>query len=87
MRAALLHGPHHRRNIPFVEQYRKSGVFDFLGCCFRYCRGISLLSRQSPEIYRHVMKVLARRLRDTNNAQLVGQFTDIVFDVAAGGGN
>jgi hypothetical protein len=36
-----------------VEQYRKSGVFDFLGCCFRYCRGISLLSRQSPEIYRH----------------------------------
>ena len=28
-----------------------------------------------------------RRLRDTNNAQLVGQFTDIVFDVAAGGGN
>jgi hypothetical protein len=59
----LLHGPHHRRNIPFVEQYRKSGVFDFLGCCFRYCRGISLLSRQSPEIYRHVMKVLARRLR------------------------
>jgi CRP-like cAMP-binding protein len=47
----------------------------------------SLLSRQSPEIYRHVMKVLARRLRDTNYAQLVGQFTDIVFDVAAGGGN
>jgi hypothetical protein len=33
------------------------------------------------------MKVLARRLRDTNNAQLVWQFTDIVFDVAAGGGN
>jgi CRP-like cAMP-binding protein len=59
----------------------------FLVCRFRYCRGISLLSRQSPEIYRHVMKVLARRLRDTNNAQLVGQFTDIVFDVAAGGGN
>jgi hypothetical protein len=26
MHAALLHGPHHRRNIPFVEQYRKSGV-------------------------------------------------------------
>ena len=48
---------------------------------------LSLLSRQSPEIYRHVMKVLARRLRDTNNAQLVGQFPDIVFDVAAGGGN
>jgi len=45
------------------------------------------MSRQSPEIYRHVMKVLARRLRDTNNAQLVGQFTDILFDVAAGGGN
>jgi len=21
--------------IPFVEQYRKSGVFDFLGRCFR----------------------------------------------------
>ena len=32
------------------------------------------------------MKMLARRLRDTNTAQLVGQFTDIVFDVAAGGG-
>jgi CRP-like cAMP-binding protein len=79
MHAALLHGPHHRRNIPFVEQYRKSGVFDW--------PLLSLMSRQSPEIYRHVMKVLARRLRDTNNAQLVGQFTDIVFDVAAGGGN
>jgi hypothetical protein len=30
------------------------------------------------------MKVLARCLRDTNNAQLVGH---IVFDVAPGGGN
>ena len=55
--------------------------------CFISQADFDAIAKSSPEIYRHVMKVLARRLRDTNNAQLVGQFTDIVFDVAAGGGN
>ena len=40
------------------------------------------IAKSSPEIYRHVMKLLARRLRDTNNALAASSFLSVKGRVA-----
>jgi CRP/FNR family transcriptional regulator, cyclic AMP receptor protein len=50
--------------------------------CFISQADFDAIGKSSPEIYRHVMKVLARRLRDTNNALAASSFLSLKGRVA-----
>jgi CRP-like cAMP-binding protein len=51
--------------------------------CFVGQADFEAIGKSRPEIYRHVMKVLARRLRDTNNALAASSFLSVKGRVAA----
>jgi CRP-like cAMP-binding protein len=50
--------------------------------CFISQADFDAIAKSSPEIYRHVMKLLARRLRDTNNALAASSFLSVKGRVA-----
>jgi CRP/FNR family transcriptional regulator, cyclic AMP receptor protein len=50
--------------------------------CFFSQADFDAIGKSSPEIYRQVMKVLARRLRDTNNALAASSFLSVKGRVA-----
>ena len=50
--------------------------------CFISQVDFDAIAKSSPEIYRHVMKLLARRLRDTNNVLAASSFLSVKGRVA-----
>jgi CRP-like cAMP-binding protein len=50
--------------------------------CFVSQSDFDTIGRAKPELYHHVMKVLARRLRDTNNALAASSFLSVKGRVA-----
>jgi CRP-like cAMP-binding protein len=50
--------------------------------CYVSRADFEAIGKASPEIYQHVMKVLARRLRDTNNALAASSFLSLKGRVA-----
>jgi CRP/FNR family cyclic AMP-dependent transcriptional regulator len=50
--------------------------------CYVSQADFDTIGRASPELYRHVMKVLARRLRDTNSALAASSFLSVKGRVA-----
>ena len=50
--------------------------------CFVSRADFDAIGRARPELYQHVMKVLARRLRDTNNALAASSFLSVKGRVA-----
>jgi CRP/FNR family transcriptional regulator, cyclic AMP receptor protein len=50
--------------------------------CYVSKADFEAIGKSSPEIYRHVMRMLARRLRDTNNALAASSFLSVKGRVA-----